>query len=60
MFLIDLFVPRSTRTSESRLRPESRSGKPLDGDTGMERFSSSGVMPAEVSAAGVATSDLSQ
>ena len=59
MFFFDLFETRSVPTSRSPFGMDSGSGKPADRDTGMERFTSSTV-PAEISAAGLATSDLSQ
>ena len=59
MFLFDLFEIRSVRTARSPFGMDGGSGKPADRDTGMERFTSSTV-PAEISAAGLTTSDLSQ
>jgi hypothetical protein len=61
MFLADLFETRSVATSRALLRWRGRSGKPVEGDVGLERFTSlPNVQPAEISAAGLATSDLSQ
>lgn len=72
MLTLDLFSPasadgvifglrRSTPTSYSPFRWDARSGKWLDGDIGMERFMLLPVAtPAELLAAGLTTSDLSQ
>jgi hypothetical protein len=60
MFLFDLFETR-VAPSPSPLRRDGGSRKPVDGDTGMERFASlPSTVPAEISAAGLTTSDLSQ
>ena len=59
MFLFDLFESRSVPTARPQLRMDGGSGESVDADTGMERFTSSTV-PAEISAAGLTTSDLSQ
>jgi hypothetical protein len=61
MSVFDLFGTRSVATSPSLFRWRGRSGKPVEGDVGLERFASlPGVQPAEISAAGLTTSDLSQ
>jgi hypothetical protein len=58
MFLFDLFEPRSI---SSLFRPNARAQTPAEGDIGLERFvSPPSAMPAEISAAWLATSDLSQ
>ena len=60
MSIFDLFSSRATTASSSPLRSDGHSGKSLDGDIGMERFTSMPAdAPAELSAAGIATSDLS-
>src|SRR5688572_13908572 len=40
MFIFDLLSSRVTSASSSRLRRDGHSGKSLDGDNGMERFTS--------------------
>jgi hypothetical protein len=60
MFIFDLFSSRVTSASSSPSRWDGQSGKSFDGDIGMERFTSMpGDAPAELSAAGITTSDLS-
>lgn len=59
MFLFDLFETRAR--SAASFRRDRGASKPLDGDTEMERLASlPSTEPAELSAAGLATSDLSQ
>lgn len=61
MSLFDLFETRTVATSYSLFRRRGRSGKPGEGDVGLERFTPlPSVQPAEISAAGLTTSDLSQ
>lgn len=61
MFHFDLFVPRSVPTYYLVFRWGARSPKPVEGEIGLERFTSpSSAMPGEISAAGLTTSDLSQ
>jgi len=61
MFLIDLFETRSVPNSSSPFRWNGGLRKPADSDIGMERFASPpSAVPAEISAAGLTTSDLSQ
>jgi len=61
MSLFDLFEPRSVPASYSPFRWGARAPKPVEGDTGLERFASPrSAVPVEISAAGLTTSDLSQ
>jgi hypothetical protein len=61
MFPFDLFATRSVPSSSSPLRWDGESGRSFDGDIGLDRFASpAAAAPAEISAAGLATSDLSQ
>ena len=61
MFLFELFKPRSVPASHSIFRWSARPNKPAERDAGLERFKSpTSVTPAEISAAGLTTSDLSQ
>jgi hypothetical protein len=61
MFPFDLFEVRSVATSHPPLRWGDDSRKSVDGDIGMDRFSSRPIaVPPEISAAGLTTSDLSQ
>jgi hypothetical protein len=61
MFPFNLFGARSVPTSRAPLRWGGDSRKSTDGDIGMDRFASPPVAaPAEISAAGLTTSDLSQ
>jgi hypothetical protein len=61
MFPFDLFEPRSVPASHSLFRWGARSRKPVEGDIGLERFTSlPTAVPVEISAAGLTTSDLSQ
>jgi hypothetical protein len=59
MLLLDLFDTRSASTAAVRRNADL--SKPVDRDIGMERFTPlPDPVPAEVLAAGLATSDLSQ
>lgn len=61
MFPFDLFDTRSAASSNASFRWTGGSSKPVDGDIGLERFASlPSEEPAEISAAGLTTSDLSQ
>jgi hypothetical protein len=61
MSLFDLFDIRSVPKSSSTLRWDGESGRLVDGEVGIERFASQpNPVPAEISAAGLTTSDLSQ
>ncbi|HKP22940.1 MAG TPA: hypothetical protein VJV39_03690 [Dongiaceae bacterium] len=61
MFLFDLFETRSVPSSRAAVGSKGGSGKSADVDIGLERFTSlPRTVPAEISAAGLATSDLSQ
>ena len=60
MFPFDLFDSRSTATTSGSLG-WTGGAKPADGDTGLDRFVAQPVaQPPEISAAWLATSDLSQ
>ena len=59
MFFFDLFETGSVPTPRSPFRLDGGPGRAADRDIGMERFASSAV-PAEISAARITTSDLSQ
>jgi hypothetical protein len=60
MFLLELISSRASATPYLSLRRDGRLAKRMDGDVGMERFASeSDNAPAELSAAGMTTSDLS-
>ena len=61
MFLFGLFESRSVPTSRAPLRWDGVASKSVDGDIGMERFAPlPRAVPAEISAAGLTTSDLTQ
>lgn len=61
MFLFDLFEARSVPASDTPVRRDARPQKPAESDIGLERFTSApDAMPAEISAARLTTSDLSQ
>jgi hypothetical protein len=61
MFLFDLFEMRSVTSSPATVGSKGGSSKSADVDIGLERFTSvPKTVPAEISAAGLATSDLSQ
>ena len=61
MSLFDLFEGRTAPKSSSPLHLAGGSGNPVDSDVGIERFTQRpNTVPAEISAAGLTTSDLSQ
>lgn len=62
MFLFELFEkPSVSAASPTMFRWGTRPNKSAGGDVGLERFKSpSSVVPVQVSAAGLTTSDLSQ
>jgi hypothetical protein len=61
MFPFELFETRSASTSSAPFRWYGGFGRPVDRDIGLERFAPlPNTLPPEISAAGLATSDLSQ
>jgi hypothetical protein len=61
MFPFDLFGTRAVPASRPSRHWDGESGRSFDGDIGMDRFASQpAAVPAEISAAGLTTSDLSQ
>jgi hypothetical protein len=61
MFPFNLFDTSTASSANASFRWTGGSSKPADGDIGLERFASlPGAEPVEISAAGLATSDLSQ